>query len=133
MAGGSNTVSVIAIDQAPTLTGTPAAGVVGQPYSHTFTVTGQPAPTVTVTTGTLPDGLDLSTDGVLSGTPTTTDSSTFTVTAANSVGTATLDVTLAVGDALDMEVHRYRHIYNAIRPHQALSNRTPSEAYRGRH
>ncbi|WP_107987393.1 integrase core domain-containing protein [Rhodococcus sp. OK519] len=33
------------------------------------------------------------------------------------------------GDALDMEVHRYRHIYNSIRPHQALSNQTPQHAY----
>lgn len=33
------------------------------------------------------------------------------------------------GDALDMEVHRYRHIYNTIRPHQALANCTPRDAY----
>lgn len=38
---------MIAIDQAPTLTGTPAAGVVGKSYRHAFTVTvtGQPAVT----------------------------------------------------------------------------------------
>jgi putative transposase len=36
------------------------------------------------------------------------------------------------GAALDMEVHRYQHIYNTIRPHQALSNRTPYDAYRAR-
>jgi transposase InsO family protein len=35
------------------------------------------------------------------------------------------------GDALDMEVHRFRIIYNTIRPHQALGDRTPSEAYTG--
>jgi putative transposase len=33
------------------------------------------------------------------------------------------------GDALDMEVHRYRIIYNTIRPHQALADRTPHQAY----
>ncbi|WP_420878900.1 transposase [Rhodococcus sp. (in: high G+C Gram-positive bacteria)] len=33
------------------------------------------------------------------------------------------------GDALDMEVHRYRHIYNTIRPHQALANSTPQSSY----
>lgn len=33
------------------------------------------------------------------------------------------------GDALDMEVHRYRIIYNTIRPHQALNDRTPAQAY----
>ncbi|MGY5309588.1 transposase [Nocardia gipuzkoensis] len=33
------------------------------------------------------------------------------------------------GDALDMEVHRFRVIYNTIRPHQALGDRTPDAAY----
>lgn len=33
------------------------------------------------------------------------------------------------GDALDMEVHRFRIIYNTIRPHQALADRTPRQAY----
>jgi transposase InsO family protein len=33
------------------------------------------------------------------------------------------------GDALDMETHRYRIIYNTIRPHQTLADRTPKQAY----
>lgn len=33
------------------------------------------------------------------------------------------------GDALDMEAHRFRIIYNTIRPHQALTDRTPKQAY----
>jgi putative transposase len=33
------------------------------------------------------------------------------------------------GDALDMEAHHYRIIYNIIRPHQALNDRTPKQAY----
>jgi transposase InsO family protein len=33
------------------------------------------------------------------------------------------------GDALDMETHRFRIIYNTIRPHQALVDRTPKQAY----
>ncbi|MDJ0106300.1 beta-propeller fold lactonase family protein, partial [Rhodococcus erythropolis] len=65
----SDSVSVIEIEQSATLTGLPAAGVVGQPYRHAFTVTGRPAPTVAVTAGALPDGMTLSTEGVLSGTP----------------------------------------------------------------
>jgi transposase InsO family protein len=36
---------------------------------------------------------------------------------------------IADGDALDMEVHRFRTIYNTIRPHQALADRTPKQAY----
>lgn len=33
------------------------------------------------------------------------------------------------GDALDMEAHYFRIIYNTIRPHQALDDRTPKQAY----
>ncbi|WP_396836806.1 hypothetical protein [Mycobacterium sp. ITM-2016-00318] len=33
------------------------------------------------------------------------------------------------GDAFDMEAHRFRIIYNTIRPHQALDDRTPQAAY----
>jgi len=33
------------------------------------------------------------------------------------------------GDALDMEVQRFRIIYNTIRPHQALADHTPKQAY----
>ena len=33
------------------------------------------------------------------------------------------------GDALDMETHRFRITYNTIRPHQALNDRTPYQAY----
>ncbi|MFF3574866.1 integrase core domain-containing protein [Nocardia jiangxiensis] len=36
---------------------------------------------------------------------------------------------IADGDALDMEVHRFRVIYNTIRPHQALDDRVPSSAF----
>ncbi|MFE9583059.1 integrase core domain-containing protein [Nocardia sp. NPDC006044] len=36
---------------------------------------------------------------------------------------------IADGDALDMEVHRFRVIYNTLRPHQALGDRTPKEFY----
>lgn len=33
------------------------------------------------------------------------------------------------GDALDMEVHHFRIIYNTIRPHQTLNDWTPKQAY----
>ncbi|WP_454199309.1 integrase core domain-containing protein [Nocardia sp. Marseille-Q1738] len=36
---------------------------------------------------------------------------------------------IADGDALDMEVHRFRIIYNTVRPHQALGDRVPSAAF----
>ncbi|MFI7166554.1 YncE family protein [Rhodococcus erythropolis] len=96
---GSNSVSVIEIEQSATLTGLPGAGVVGQPYRHAFTVTGRPAPTAAVTAGALPDGLTLSAEGVLSGTPTTSGRFEFTVTATNGIGdAAVLPVVLDITD-----------------------------------
>lgn len=61
----------------------PEDATVGTPYSHTVTVTGTPTPTVTVTEGELPAGLTISDEGVISGTPTTPGTTTFTVTASN--------------------------------------------------
>ncbi|MET8878617.1 hypothetical protein [Nocardia sp. NPDC004604] len=36
---------------------------------------------------------------------------------------------IADGDALDMEVHRFRVIYNTIRPHQAIDDQVASSAF----
>ena len=60
-------------------TSLPAAAT-GSPYSFKLTGTGIPS-TVTwgLTTGALPSGLTLATDGTISGTPTGSGSSTFTV------------------------------------------------------
>jgi surface protein len=69
----------------PALTAdTPPSDPINQPYSYTFTATGSPAPTFSVSSGSLPSGLTLdAVSGVLSGTPTTSGPSTFTVTASN--------------------------------------------------
>jgi RHS repeat-associated protein len=62
----------------------PSPAAVGIPYTYTFAVTGNPAATFAVSSGTLPDGLRLDAGtGTLSGVPTTTGTSTFTVTASN--------------------------------------------------
>jgi hypothetical protein len=54
----------------------------GSPYSAKLEVTGPPSNTTwEVTAGSLPAGLTLSRDGVISGTPTTAGASTFTVEA----------------------------------------------------
>ena len=66
----------------------PSPVIVGAPYSFTFNSTGSPAPTFSVTAGTLPPGLSLSAAGVLSGTPTSAANGNFpniTVTANNGV------------------------------------------------
>src|SRR5207253_209042 len=65
----------------------PTTANVGAPYSYTFQASGNPAPTFAVASGALPTGLSLAAGtGVLSGTPTTTGSYTFTVSASNGVG-----------------------------------------------
>jgi hypothetical protein len=86
----SLTVGILAITPA-TLTN----GSVGVPYSATLTVAGTTVANWAVTVGTLPAGLNLnSATGVISGTPTTAGSSTFTVTA--TVGVAKGVVTSVV-------------------------------------
>jgi len=60
--------------------GDPPEAIVGGAYSFQFTADGGTAPyTWSVTAGTLPDGLTLSSSGLLSGTPTTAQSSNFLV------------------------------------------------------
>jgi hypothetical protein len=64
-----------------------AAGVAGAAFSETFTQTGAiGTATFTVGSGTLPTGLTLATNGVLSGTPTQTGSFPITVTVTDSNG-----------------------------------------------
>ena len=71
----------------------PVTATVGVTYTYTFKASGNPTPTFTVSSGTLPAGLTLnSTTGVLAGTPTTAGSVTFTVRATNVNGTATTPV-----------------------------------------
>ena len=105
-AAGSSTVQVSATDsgstatgtgpvtvtvqpvQAVTLTGSLPNGVVGQTYTQTLQASGGIGPyTYAVTAGNLPAGINLSTTGVISGTPTTPGASSFTVTATDSEGT----------------------------------------------
>ena len=62
----------------------------GAPYSATFTATGGVKPySWSVSAGTLPQGLTLSTGGTLSGTPTTAAPFTFTVRVTDANGSAT--------------------------------------------
>ena len=63
------------------------AAMIGAPYLQTITASGGTAPyAFSVISGTLPAGLSLSADGVLSGTPTGTGSFTFTVRATDAAG-----------------------------------------------
>ncbi len=82
-----------------------ATSNVGAPFSFTVTTTGVPAPTLTMTAGTLPSGLTLVDNGngtaTISGTPATGTGGTYpiTITATNSAGTATQDFTLTNSQA----------------------------------
>ena len=81
----------------PTITShTLPSATAGTPYSFRVLTSGTPTPTFAMTGGALPGGLGLdSASGVISGTPTTTGTSSFTIRASNGVGvpvTATLAI-----------------------------------------
>lgn len=72
---------------------TPPDATVGTPYDFTITASGTPAPTYSVTSGALPDGVTLDgTTGILSGVPTRAADYSVAITATN--GTSP-DVTAA--------------------------------------
>ena len=74
----------------PTITLSPTTlpnGTVNTAYSQTITGSGGSSPyTFAVTTGTLPTGLSMTSGGVISGTPTSTVSKTFTITSTDANG-----------------------------------------------
>jgi hypothetical protein len=84
---------------APGITSSAApGGTFGVTYSHTYTSTGAPAPTFTLTSGALPPGLNLAAGGALAGTPTAAGTFTGVVTAANTVApnaTQAFSITIA--------------------------------------
>lgn len=83
------------------LSGTPSEGTVGKAYNYALTLVGTPSePIVAVTEGALPAGLVLSADGIISGTPTTAGTFTFTITASNGVADDVLkEFTIVVKNA----------------------------------
>ena len=91
----------LTVDQAPTVTSTPSAVfVLGTAGSFTLTATGFPAPTFSLTSGTLPKGVTFNAAGVLSGTPGAGTDGTYALqfTASNGVGSnAVQNFTLTVG------------------------------------
>ena len=105
-AGSATQAFTLTLGQAPAIT-VPAAGTVtlGAPVNLIITSTGYPTPALSVSAGTLPAGLSASdgTDGllVISGTPEPGSLGTYplTVSATNSVGTATKAFSIVVTTA----------------------------------
>ena len=85
------------VKYAPTITTESLSdGEVGTAYSQKLEATGDPTITWSVTSGSLPDGLSLNSDGTITGTPTAEGTSTFTVTATNDSGSDCKDFTLKI-------------------------------------
>jgi len=86
----------------PTITTTSLPnGTAGTVYNKTLTASGDTPITWSIDSGALPAGLTLSPEGVISGTPTTAGTSTFTVKATNSKGSKTqqLSITIAASSS----------------------------------
>ncbi len=85
------------VGSAISITNSPSAAAVGVAYSFTYLASGSSAATFTVTSGSLPPGLTLTTAGLLSGTPTQTGTYTGTVQADNGInptGTQNFSITV---------------------------------------
>ena len=92
---GNNAIRRGSIATVPAITSANnATFALGGLGSFTFTATGSPTPTYSVSVGTLPPGLSLSSAGVLSGVPSTAVGSpfSFTVQASNGVAPAATQV-----------------------------------------
>ncbi len=71
-------------------------GTVASAYSYTLSATGTTPMTWSLVSGSLPAGLSLSSSGVLSGTPTTAATYTFTVQVSNAAGKASQTYSLTI-------------------------------------
>ncbi|MFR7744318.1 MAG: S-layer homology domain-containing protein [Acutalibacteraceae bacterium] len=95
---------------APTITtDTLPNGKVGEAYSQTLTADGTTPITWSISGGALPEGLTLNeTTGEISGTPTAEGTAKFTVTAENSVGSDTKELSITITkDAPPSHEHSY--------------------------
>ena len=73
-------------------------GTIGTAYSATLTATGSTPLTWSISSGNLPNGLSLSTSGIISGTPNVAGTSNFTVKVTNSEGENTKALSIVIGE-----------------------------------
>ncbi|WP_172674222.1 immunoglobulin-like domain-containing protein, partial [Syntrophomonas palmitatica] len=91
------TVTIMQVPGAPTITTASLPdGTVNTAYSQTLAATGDTPITWSKESGDLPEGLSLSDGGVISGTPTTAGTYTFTVKAANAAGSDTRELSITI-------------------------------------
>jgi len=87
-----NDISVLILSQssaAPVITNSPpSTATFGTAYSFTYSATGTPTPTFSITSGSLPPGLSLSSTGTISGTPTRTGNYASVISANNGINPA---------------------------------------------
>ena len=98
LAAGALSINITSVSSLVITSASLPAGTVGSAYAQTLAASGGVAPyTWSVVGGGLPAGLTLGTAGVLSGTPTTAGTSTFTVSVADSAShTASVSLSLLV-------------------------------------
>jgi hypothetical protein len=105
---GATAFQSLSITTAPALfivTTAMPGGTRNAPYSQPFTVTGGTAPLVfSIQSGSLPDGLSInSSNGVISGTPTSNGSSTFLVSVVDGAGQGvSQSITITIATALTL-------------------------------
>jgi hypothetical protein len=109
---GTQSFTVVIYSVLAITTASASTGMVGNGYSQTFTATGGAGLstyTWSLASGTLPQGLTLSSGGVLSGTPTAVGSFTFSVqvssqTTDDGVQTASQGFNIAIGTAPSLSI-----------------------------
>jgi len=79
-------------------------GRINEPYNTTLTASGDLPITWEVTDGDLPEGLELSAEGLISGTPSTVGVNAFTVTATNSGGFDEQELSITINKKLGATV-----------------------------
>jgi hypothetical protein len=89
----------------PTITTTILpSGMVGMEYNTTLAATGDAPIVWTLESGSLPVGLDLSSAGIISGTPTVKETADFTVKAANEAGSDTKELSIFIDEETGISV-----------------------------
>jgi hypothetical protein len=91
------------LNQPPAITSGPLSATIGAGniYHFSFATSGYPAPSFSLTAGSLPPGLTLLSIGVLTGTPTQAGTYSGTVTASNGLGTnVTQNFTITISNPI---------------------------------